>query len=750
MKKKLAFIFLFLFFMPLISFSEEIKILDIQINGNRNISNETILSSAGISSKNFITNSDKLNLIKKKLFDTNFFSNIELKTINNKLIISVFENPLVEFVLISGLSERKDFENDINKILSLKSNFLFSDFLLNSDVGLIKNYLKSQGYFNNKVNYKVNRIENNRVNVFFDIELNKKFYINNINFIGDKKFSSRKLYSVISSREDSFFNFFSSSSVPSIDRINFDTTALKNFYLSEGYYDVQISSSSINIVNDNQVDILFSIDAGNRYVFAEYVIASDMSFLNNNDVIFVNGLIKRFIGELYNPFKINKLRNLIFDYVNDKGFKAEISYSFKKKSDKELILVLNVTEKTEKRIIRNIKVLGNDITEEKVVRNNIYFAEGDTFNSMIVNKSKDQLNSLNLFKDIIINFSNEENSEFVDILINVKEAPTGEISSGIGIGTSGSTIAFNLRENNFLGQGIKTDIGLSLGTQRIVGNLSFSNPDFLDSGNTFKNNLFITKNTYDSAGYENKIIGNNTSYSYEIYKNVELEFGAGLNLDNINVNENASALIKTQDGNYFTSKVFYNLFHDERDKKFNPSSGYTFGFGQDLAFAPSDIPFVANNIYGAFYKELIEDYTGSIKYKIKSINSLDNKSLKLSDRLFLTSSELRGFAYRGTGPKVENDFIGGNYSFLASASTTIPNGLPDSWKASSNIFFDLGNVWGTDISGVSDSNKLRTSVGLGFTWSSPIGPISMTYAEALTKNGSDNLESFNVRLGGLF
>lgn len=750
MKKKLAFIFLFLFFIPITSFSEEFQILDIQINGNKNISKETILSSAGILSKNLITNSDKLNLIKKKLFDTNFFSSIDFKIINNKLIISVNENPLVEFILISGLSERKDFENDINKILSLKSNFVFSDFLLNSDVSLIRNYLKSQGYFNNKVNYRVNKIENNRVNVFFDIELNNKFYINNINFIGDKKFSSRKLYSVISSREDSFFNFFSSSSVPSVDRLNFDTTALKNFYLSEGYYDVQISSSSINIVNENQVDILFSIDAGNRYVFAEYIIENDISFLNNNDVIFVNSLIKKFIGEYYNPFKINKLRNLIFEYVNDKGFKAEISYLYKKKSDKELILVLKVAEITEKRIIRNIKVLGNDITEEKVVRNNIFLSEGDAFNSMLLRKSKDQLNSLNLFKDISIDFVDEGNSEFVDILINLKESPTGEISSGIGIGTSGSTIAFNLKENNFLGQAIKTDIGLSLGTQRIVGNLSFSNPDFLDSGNTFKNNFFVTKNTYDSAGYENKIIGNNTSYIYEIYQNVELELGGGLNLDNINVNDNASSLIKTQDGNYFTSKAFYNFFHDMRDKKFNPSSGYTFGFGQDLAFAPSDIPFVANNIYGAFYKELIDDYTGSIKYKIKSINSLNNKSLKLSDRLFLSSNELRGFAYRGTGPKVANDFIGGNYSFLASASTTIPNGLPDTWKASSNIFFDLGNVWGSDISGVSESNKLRSSVGLGFTWSSPIGPISMTYAEALLRNDSDNLESFNVRLGGLF
>lgn len=747
---KLFFFILSFFYFSTFSFSQEIKISEILINGNKYISYENILSSAGIKNKNFSVDIDKLNTIKKKLYDTNFFSSVEFKVSNETLFINVSENPLIDFVIISGLELRKDFKKDIEKSLSLKANSLFSENLLNLDVILIKDYLKSQGYFDNKITYNVNKVEGNKVNIFFDIELNNIFYTHKINFIGDKKYSSSKLLSIISSREDSFFNFFSNSSVPSLERLNFDTISLKNFYLSEGYYDVQIPNSSINIIDENHVEIVFSIDAGNKYKVSEYVIDDDISYLPKNDVIYINNLVKNYINENYNQFKLKKLRNSIFDYLNGKGFVSNVSYSIKKKNDRDLIYVLNIKEILEKKIIRNIKVLGNDITEEKVIRNNILFSEGDIFKELLITKSEDQLRALYLFKDIKISYNYLDQLDFVDIEVRLKESPTGEISSGIGIGTSGSVIAFNLKENNFLGQGIKTDIGLSLGTQRVTGNISFADPDFLDTGNQFKNNFFVVKNTYESAGYENKIIGNNTSYAYNFFQDYELEIGIGGNFDEINVNDNASSLIKTQDGNYFTLKSFYNLFNDKRDRKFNPTSGYTVGFGQDFAIPPSDIPYIINNFYGSFYKELADDFTGSIKYKVKSINSLNNDPLKLSDRLFLSNTELRGFSYRGIGPKVQNDYIGGNYSFLTSASTTFPNGLPDSWKASSNVFFDLGNVWGSDISGVEESNKIRSSIGIGFTWGSPIGPISMSYAQPLTKAQSDNEENFNFRLGGTF
>ena len=159
---------------------------------------------------------------------------------------------------------------------------------------------------------------------------------------------------------------------------------------------------------------------------------------------------------------------------------------------------------------------------------------------------------------------------------------------------------------------------------------------------------------------------------------------------------------------------------------------------------------MSNAVFGSFYKELSEDFIGTIKYKIKSINSINNEEVKLSDRIFLSDSELRGFTYRGVGPKVSNEFIGGNYSYSTNFSSTIPNGLPDSWAARTNIFFDVANVWGTDFSGALDGNKIRSSTGVGLEWTSPLGPLSFTYALPITKDSTDSIENFSFKLGGTF
>ena len=140
---------------------------------------------------------------------------------------------------------------------------------------------------------------------------------------------------------------------------------------------------------------------------------------------------------------------------------------------------------------------------------------------------------------------------------------------------------------------------------------------------------------------------------------------------------------------------------------------------------------------------------GSFKSKINSINGF-SKDVKFSDRLFVSENNLRGFANRGIGPKIDGDFIGGNYSFYANFSSTFPNGLPDKWNARTNVFFDVANVWGVDDDSTDDSNKIRSSLGLGFSWTSPLGPISVTYAEPISKHEKDDLEQFNFKIGSAF
>ena len=553
---------------------------------------------------------------------------------------------------------------------------------------------------------------------------------------------------MITTSESNYFNFFNSSSIPSRDRLDQDISLLKNYYLTEGYYDIQISNASINVINENYVNVVFSINAGNKYYINDFNIENNLNFLNKDQFATVKKIVNKYINNHYNYKKINELKGELSAYFDKLSVSVDINYKIIKKSNTQLTVSLNINESVTKKVINNILVVGNSITEEKVIRNNILFAEGDTFFQSYVDRSKDKLLSLNIFNKI--DFSQEIIGDKINIKIKVEEKPTGEISSGVGVSTIGVQFSFGLKENNFLGKGIIVDSDINLSTQNTVGRLSFTNPDFFEKGISFTNSAFVTKTDYKNSAYENKIIGDSISISYDIFENIRLENGFSIDYDIIDSASSTSNIIRQQDGSYLTTKYSYNVFNDQRNYKYKPTSGHTVGFGQNFALFPSDIPFIENKFYGSLYKLLAPDYQGTIKYRIKSINSINGDSVKLSDREFLTNYELRGFQNRGIGPSTNGDFIGGNYSFNSTVSTTFPNPIPDSWRAETNIFLDVANVWGSDIDGVSSSNQIRSSIGIGLVWISPLGPIGINYAEPIAQDVNDKVQKFSFTLGRTF
>jgi len=730
------------------AFAVEFKKSDIKIIGNKSISKETILNYTD--SKKETLNTEELNSFQKKLFETNFFSKIDVRISGNNVAIYLIENPLIEYVLISGLEKRDDLKKEIEKILTLKENNIFSETFLNNDTKSIYGFLSSIGYLRGNVEYTVNKILNDKVNIFLNIKPNQQFFVKNIFFIGDKKLSTSTLKSAISTSQDSWFSIFSNSAIPSVDRVSYDISLLKKLYLSKGYYDVQISNGSIDVIDKKHANVTFVINAGSKYFFEKSLINNKTISLKDNDLLFLANKAKTLENKDYNPSEITRLLKAFRDYFINNNITANIDYRVEKLPLNKISIIYDISEVNEKRFVANIIVKGNEITEEKVIRNNLFFSEGDRFNSENLNKSTDSLKSLGIFKNIKIDALNSKNSENVNLVVSVDEKPTGEISAGVGYGTSGATINFAIKEKNFLGKGIESNISMQLGSEKVLGIISLSDPDFSDTGNSLKGSFFVSQYTYDNAGYDNKVIGSSLSKSYQALKDVNFESGFSADYDTIDSQSGASNLIKSREGNYLTTKFFYNVINDKRNRKFQPTSGYTVGFGQGLATLVSEIPYVTNTVFGSFYKEFSEDFIGTIKYKAKSINAFNSKDVKLSDRIFLSDSELRGFAFREVGPKVSDEYVGGNYSYSTNFSTTVPNGLPDKWGTKSNIFFDVANVWGKDFSEGVDSNKIRSSAGVGFEWISPLGPLSFTYAAPITKDSTDSVESFNFKLGGIF
>lgn len=742
LKKFNILLFLFFYFFSTLTLNADIFIV-----GNKNISSEKIRSY--FPKKIDLQNINLINEIQKKIFETGFFKNVNVTIKNNDVHILVEENPLVNFFYISGIT-KSSMEKKIENFISIKENNIFQLYKVKSDIKQISLFLNSLGYLNNVVTYELFQIENNKVNVFYNIKLNNLFKINRIFFVGNKYFKSSKLYSEINSTEYGWWKFLSNSSNVSENLINNDVVKLKNFYLDNGFYDAQITSSSVTIVDNHKANITFSIESGDKYyIFTDRNNNVNFSNLIDSDIKkIIQYEINKLNGKVYSKDKINTILKSVNNFLIKRNLDLDFDIKENKVINKKIInLKFSLRDQSIKKIVNKIKITGNNITEDKVIRNNVFFSEGDLFNKSKLISSIEKIKGTSLFKEV--NYKLNDTNDNIDITINVVEQPTGEIAAGAGAGTSGATIMGSLKEKNFLGKGLSLEGNLNLGTQKTFGKISFSNPDFNNSGNTVKTSIFIENNTFDNASYENKLYGFNLSTYYEIYDKIFFSPGFGVDLDSVKANSNASSIVKNREGDYFTSKIFYNVSKNTTNKSFNPTSGYIIGIGQNLSTFVSDVPYLNNKFFGSYYNEYKENFIGSIKYRIESINGF-NEDIKFSDRLFVSDSNLRGFASRSIGPTLSLDYAGGNYSYFGNLSSTFPNFLPEKWNAITNVFFDTANVWGTDDNRINDSNKIRSSLGLGFSWISPIGPISFTYAEPISKASTDNVEQFNFRIGSAF
>ena len=735
-----VFIFLF-FFLILFPVSANESII---VKGNKNISLKTIYS---IAPNEIINLSEEIiDTYQKNLFKTGFFESVKISIKDKKIFVDVIENPLINFFYIEGLDNKKISE-EIDKVIKSKDNTILQTFYIKEDLKNISNLLKNLGYLNNKVDYKLIKIKDNKVNLFYNIDLKNKFKIKRVFFIGNKFFKSSTLKNVVLSAEHGWWKFLSNFTTPSESVINYDITNLKKFYLDNGFYDVQISSYSIKIVDDQYADVIYSINSGNQYKISKIDFNDQLNFLSKENLLFLKKKYNKLLKNNYNSSELEKYLYTSIDYLEKYNYNLNIKHKIEKLDKNNLRLFFLVLDQKEKKIINKITIKGNNITDDFVIRNSFKISEGDFLNSSKLESSISKIKDSKLFKKVNYTKINES-KDSLDLEIIVEEQATGELSAGAGAGTAGATLQAGINENNFLGKGLKLNSNLSVGTQKVRGLISYYDPDYNQSGNGLKSSFFIEGNNYENSSYENTIVGSLISSSYEIYDKIFLNPGISIDYDSVTVGSSASTAVKKRAGNYYTSKFFYDVIKNTKNREIQTTEGYTLGFGQGLSLI-SDIQYINNSVFGSYYHEFHENFVGSVKSKIETINGF-NEDIKYSDRLFVNTNNLRGFSQRGIGPKIDNDFIGGNYSFYTTFSTTVPNGLPEKWNAVTNIFLDTGNVWGVDDNSTDESNKLRSSIGFGFSWVSPLGPIGFTYAEPISKKSTDDIEQFNFKIGSVF
>ena len=741
MKKFFKIILLFIF-LSSTAIAEVIN--DVKINGNSRVSDETIKIYGKITlNENY--DQKRLNSTLRNLFETKFFEDVNLKIDKSTLIVNVKEYPILNQLIITGEKNLR-ITRELKKNITLKEKNSFIESDLVNDVEKIKNIYASLGLNNAEVTTKIKSYED-KIDLIFEIKPGNITRISTISFLGDKKISDKRLRDIIASEEHKFWKVISRNTKFSTQLILLDERLLKNYYKSLGYNDVKINSSSATINENNNIDITFSIEAGQRYKVNKISTNVD-GVLDKKIFNPMQKIYKNYIGDYYSPFSIKEILEEI-DLIIDENNLQFIEHNVEEIINADTIEIkFNIFE-TEKVLVDRINIIGNNVTDEEVIRGELLLDEGDPFSELALNKSISNLKARGIFSDVNYETTSLDDKSLKEITINVQEQPTGEISAGAGVGSNGGSFAFIVSENNWLGKGNKINFELEVDSESIGGRFNYTDNNHNFSGNKLNYFVSSTSNDKPNQGYENTVISSGINKNFEQFKNFFIDLGISASYDDLRTQNNASASLKKQKGQFADLSGTYGFKLDKRNRSFMPTKGYVSSFNQTLPIY-ADKQAIGNTLTFSSYKLITEDIVGAGKFYFTSINGLDD-DVRLSKRKSLSSNRLRGFERGKVGPVDGSDHIGGNYAASFNLEANLPNLLPESSKAEIGTFLDFGNVWGVDYdNSIDESNKLRSSAGVAINWSSPIGPMSFVLSSNLQKASSDETESFTFNLGTTF
>jgi len=740
-------IILILYFLLSHSSAEIIK--KFEISGNKRISDETIIIFSEIELNEDVSK-QKLDGVIKNLYKTNFFRNISLRLENQILYLEVEENPIIGNLEIIGIKKQSLIEFIKNKmrLAEMKS---FDQELLSADIDLINNILKTNGYYFTKItSSKSLDSKLNTIDLKISIELGEKAKIKKIIFLGDKIFKDKRLKEVITSEEHKFWKFVSRNVYINEELINLDKRLLESYYKNNGYYNVKVENSFVEFDKEGNFNLIYKIDSGIKYYFDSFA----LNLPDNYDRELFKSIEKKFSklkGESYSLLKIDDLLkeiNKIALYKQYEFINASISENI---NNDKINFQINITE-SEKYYIEKIDIQGNYNTLEEVIRNSLIVDEGDAYNEILFNRSINDLKSLGYFKNIETKIIEGSSNSLKIIDINVEERPTGEVSLSAGIGTAGGTIGGGIKEKNFLGKGINLNANLEITEDSVKGRFVYAKPNFRYSDNTlFTSFDSTTRDLLTNSGYKTSGIGFSLATRFEQYQDLFFRPELNFQIEDLETTSSASDILKKQEGSYTDLYFNYEITQDLRDRKFRTQDGYQTTFAQELPII-SDNNEISNAFEISKFKKLStkSEMIGKISFYGKAITSLDD-DVRISKRLQIPSYRLRGFEKGKVGPVENNDYIGGNYLSTINISTTLPNILEDFDNLDIGIFLDAANLWGVDYnSSIDEKSKIRSSMGVALNLMTPIGPLSLSFANTLTKASSDKTETFRFNLGTQF
>jgi len=729
------------------------RIKRIEIAGSQRIEEATIASYMDLKVGGMVDDAAADQAL-KSLFATGLFADVKVTHSGGVVRINVIENPVINEIAFEGNEEIED--QELLAEIQMRPRQVFTRTKVQSDVARINQIYRRQGRFSVSVQPKIIRLDQNRVNLVFELQEGDITKVESIRFVGNKTYDDDKLRSIVSTKESAWYRFLNNSDRYDPDRLSYDRELLRDFYLEQGYADFQILSAIAELSNDkNNFFITFTVEEGSRYKVSGVEVISQ---IRNFDA---NVLYEDITFDPEDWYDAEEIKNTIEAMTDHLG---DLQYAFvdirpdiqKNREDKTINVVFNINE-TPRVFVERINVNGNIRTLDKVLRREMALVEGDPFNRSKLSKSEQNIKKLDFFESTEVDVSQGSAPDKTVVDINVQEKSTGELSIGAGFSTSDGPLAdFRIRERNLLGKGQDLALGAVIAGERTEFDLSFTEPYFLNRDLSAGIDLFhITRDFQDESSFDQQRTGGGFRIGYPLSENWRQTLGYRVERNEItDVDSDASRFIRDQEGERTTSAISQRIFYDTRDSLFLTSSGMTYWFDTELAGLGGDAKYVSAKTGASYYHPITDQFILNILGEVGGIESYGDSDVAINERYFIGGSTLRGFERSGLGPRdsATNDALGGNIFYRNSVELTFPVGLPDELGIRGHTFNDAGSLFDIDEtgSGILDESSIRASAGVGLSWRSPFGPIRVDLAIPYLKEDFDEEENFRFDFGTRF
>ena len=743
---------------------ERLTIARILVRGNQRIDQTTVLSYLPIQPGDTVDPS-VLDVAVRTLTRTQLFADVQLGVQpNGDLVVEIVENPIINQVVFEGnsaLSESKLIEE-----VTLKPRGIYTRARIQEDVGKIVELYRLSGRISATVTPKIIQLDQNRVDVVFEINEGPETGVRAITFLGNSAFSDSDLREVMVTEQSAWYRLFTSNDNYDPNRLDYDREQLRKFYTNRGYYDFRVLSAISELAPDSSAfGITLTVDEGDRYNFGTIEITTENDRLNTD---FLKLLLPIRTGQLYESDKIESAVDALTFAAGSAGYAfVEITPSYRANSETDTVDVTFAINEGQRVYVDRINIIGNTRTLDNVIRREMMLTEGDAFNRTLLERSRNNLRGLGFFKDVTIDEARGSAPDRSVVDVTVTEQPTGELSVGAGFSSVDAfVINLGITERNFRGRGQNVVARAEWGSLRQQIDFRFTEPKFL--GRDLRAGFDAFHSRYDLSeysSYDYRSTGGGLRISYPLNGYTLLSTRYFLKSDEIIVptgfcstGAGGSSALCDQIGSFINSSAGYTLLVDRRNDPVRPTRGWTGTIRQDFAGIGGDVNYVKSEAEVSAYWGITPSWVVTATSSVGYISGWGGDPIRINDRFFKGGNSFRGFETAGIGPRdltlgTNNDALGGNFYAIGTLELTLPNGLPEEYGIRTSLFTDVGTVGVLDdrytlgAGGVPnpvivDDLALRASAGVSIHWRSPMGPIRFDLSHILGQEDYDKTETF--------